>query len=164
MAEKQLLHGWWSRLKDLKDIHFEASASYSKYHHLTGIPLVILAALANAGIWAVIIDMKFMDENITKLILAVIGTFITVLSAVQAFLSFDKKSEMHKNAAMKYSSLSGDVDLLLHKDGGFKTEDLQAIKDKWGMITENSPLLPKRDKEHKLPAQHDKAENGTNNH
>ena len=155
MSENEMLNGWFYRLRDLKDIHFEASATYSKYHHCTGIPLVILAALANAGIWSVATDMQILDENIIKLVLAIIGTIITVLSAVQAFLSFDKKSEMHKNAAMKYSSLGGDVDLLLHKEGGFTSEEVQAIKDKWGVITENSPLLPRKHTNKKQSAEID---------
>ena len=60
---------------------------------------------------------------------------------------------MHKNAAMKYSSLGGDVDLLLHKEGGFASEGVHAIKDKWGVITENSPLLPQKNTNKKQSAE-----------
>ena len=144
MSEAELLTTWLDRLKDLKNMHFQAADTLRRCHYLTGIPLVVIAALANAGIWAVVIDMSFLPENRVKLLLAIFGTVITVLSAVQAFLGFDKRSEMHKNAAMKYSALSGDVDLLLNQADSYKTEDLARIKDKWGMITENAPLLPGR--------------------
>ena len=144
MSEEDLLTIWLKRLKDLKNIHFQAAETLRRYHNFTGIPLVVLAALANAGIWAVVVDMSFMPENSVKLIIAVLGSIITVLSAVLAFLGFDKRSEMPKNAAMKYSALSGDVDLLLNQADGYRTEDLSRIKEKWGMITENAPLLPRR--------------------
>lgn len=145
MSEQDLLTRWHRRLRFLKDIHFQAADRFRRSHHLTGIPLVILAALANAGIWAVLNDMSVLAENTLKLLLAILGAIITVLSAVQAFLSFDKRSEMHKQAAMKYSALSGDVDLLLNQSDEYTTDDLARIKDKWGMITENAPLLPRKD-------------------
>ena len=91
MSENEMLNGWYNRLRDLKDIHFEASATYSKYHHCTGIPLVILAALANAGIWSVATDMHILDENIIKLILAFIGTIITVFIGNSGISEFRQK-------------------------------------------------------------------------
>ena len=140
---EDLLKRWWKRLQDLKNLHFQASNKLRTYHHRSGIPLVIFAALANAGLWAVLLDLIPSWELIFKLVLAVLGTIITVLSAIQAFLGFEKRSELHKYAATKYSSLSGEIDLLLNRSEGFKTDDLTRITDKWNLITENAPLLPK---------------------
>ena len=141
---QDMLTEWWNRLQYLKDCHFRASNGYRFKHFCSGIPLVILAALANAGLWAILTDIDASREVFIKLFLAILGTIITVLSAVQAFLGFDKRSETHKNAATRYSALSGEIDLLLHHPEEYKTEDLKLIMDKWGLITESAPLLPRK--------------------
>lgn len=140
---KELAEKWKFYLWQLKNLHFQASSNYSSRHNWTGIPLVLLAAIANASIWSVVVDVNFMEEDVSKILLAIIATVITVLSAVQAFLGFDKKSEMHKNAAMKYSSLSADLELMLHSGNSITDEDMKAIKTNWNIVTDNAPVLPK---------------------
>jgi hypothetical protein len=141
---KDMLTGWWNRLQYLKNCHFKASNRYRVIHLWTGTPLVMFAALANAGLWAVLTDIFASSENLVKLGLAGLGTIITILSAVQAFLGFDKRSEMHKNAATRYSALSGEIDLFLNYPEKSKAEDFKLIMEKWGLITESAPLLPKK--------------------
>lgn len=139
-----MLTEWWNRLQYLKNCHFKASNGYRFKHFCTGIPLVIFAALSNAVLWAVLIDIDASLENSIKLFLAVLGAIITVLSAVQAFLGFDKRSEMHKNAATKYSALSGEIDFFLNHHDEYTPKDLNFIMDKWGLITDSAPLLPRK--------------------
>ncbi len=139
-----MLTEWWNRLQYLKNCHFQASNGYRLKHFWSGIPLVILAALANAGLWAVLIDIDASRKDSINLLIAILGTIITVLSAVQAFLGFDKRSEMHKNAATKYSALSGEIDFFLHNPEEYSARDLKLIMDKWGLITESAPLLPRK--------------------
>lgn len=146
MSNRNLPIEWAGYLRDLKNRHFKASYEYGKFHRYTGIPLVILAALANAGIWGVLLEVSTNYEFLIKLTLAVIGTIITVLSAVQAFLSFDKRSEMHKNAAMKYSSLGADLEIIISSEQKVTDDRLNEIKEKWNVITENAPVLPERNK------------------
>ena len=142
MSIKQLVEDWSGYLRELKNRPFEASAHFSKYHRRTGIPLVALAALANTGLWAILTDINPNIEIWIKVLLALLGTVITVLSAVQAFLGFDKRSEMHKAAADKYSALGADVEILLNSEQEPKDTELREIKDKWSVITENAPVLP----------------------
>ncbi|MHC4565399.1 MAG: SLATT domain-containing protein, partial [Planctomycetota bacterium] len=144
MDNKELADKWVKTLRHLKNLHFQESAKLGKFHRSKGIPLVVLAAISNAGIWAVVIKINSAYETSVNLVAAIIGTIITVLAAVQAFLSFDKRSEMHKNAAMKYSSLDADLEILLHRNQDISDEDMQAIKDKWSVITENAPVLTNR--------------------
>lgn len=144
MINKELPNEWAGYLRDLKNRHFQASAKFGRFHRYTGIPLVILAAIANAGIWGLVTDIQPSYKTTVELSLAVIATVITVLSAVQAFLSFDKRSEMHKNAAMKYSSLGADLEIAVNSSEEITDERLKEIKDKWNIITENAPVLPER--------------------
>ena len=144
MINKQLMEEWAGHLRDLKNRHFRAAADFGKFHRYTGIPLVILAATANAGIWSIVAGLQPGYKTPVELLLGTIATVVTVLSAVQAFLSFDKRSEMHKNAAMKYSSLGADLEILINSSEKVSETTLREIKDKWNVITENAPVLPER--------------------
>lgn len=134
----------YNRLQYLKDCHFEASSKCHFWHLLTAFPLVGFAALANAGIWATIIQINEAYKNTVNIVVAILGAIVMVYSAIQAFLGLDKKSEEHKNAATRYSRLSGDVDRMLEQPENLRIEDLEIIFEKWSLITESAPLLPKK--------------------
>ncbi len=138
---KELLHKWDGWLRSHKNNHYEAAKKYTAYHQLTGIPLVVLTAIINAGIWLLLIKEFSDHEFILNLAIATLSLIVSCLAAVQAFSGFDKKSEQHKNAAVKYSALNGKVEILLNRNGDIDEAELAKLSEEWGLITENAPPL-----------------------
>jgi len=135
----QDLDHWQASLKCTQDGHYDTAASLSRYHYVTGIPLVILSAVSASSIMT---DAEILfGSSYSKLIASGLGLSVTVLAALQAFLGYEKRAAQHYNAGAEYGAIKREMDLKKDTCDG---EWLVSLSGRWDALTKDSPIIPLR--------------------
>jgi len=134
------LEKWRERSKNIQDCHYDTAATLKLLHYATGMTLVILTAISASNIWA---DAEMFDlfKPYSKLTDSFIALLIAVLSAVQAFLGFEKRSELHSIAGTKYGEIKREIEITPPSD---EADLLPTLYKKWSALTAESPIIPLR--------------------
>jgi hypothetical protein len=141
MNKEQLLARWRERAKTVQDAHYDASATLKRFHYLTGLPLVVLSALATSNILAEAgVFPSFIPYS--KLTAAILSLLVTVLAAIQAFMGFEKRSENHYRAGVKYGAMKRAIECC--DPAAIEEKELAKIRQKWDALTEETPIIPLR--------------------
>lgn len=145
MSAKQILDKWKQRAKNIQDRHYNASATLKNTHYLTGLPLVILAAIVSSNAIGKVLDIPFFLPY-SDYITASLSLFITVLAAVQSFMSFEKRAQLHYSAGVKYGELKRKIETM---EASNPTDDqisvfLSELGRIWNSLTEESEPIPLR--------------------
>jgi hypothetical protein len=139
MDKEQLLNHWKDRAKNVQDAHYDASASLRRLHYFTGLPLVVLSALATSNLLAEAgIFASFTPYS--KLTASVLSLLVTVLAAIQAFMGFEKRSALHYRAGAKYGAMKREIECC--DPATIADEELTKIRQKWDALTEETPIIP----------------------
>ena len=136
MNKEQLLRHWRDRAKNVQDSHYDASATLKRLHYSTGLPLVVLSALSTSTL---LTDMAAFVPY-SKLITSILTLLVTVLAAIQAFMGFEKRSELHYRAGAKYGALKREIESCDPETMG--DEELTKIRQTWDALTEETPIIP----------------------
>ena len=141
MNKEQILSKWKDRAKNIQDCHYDASATLKNLHYLTGLPLVVLSVVSASNLLAKAETIESFAPYF-DLTAAILGVLVTVLAAIQTFLGFEKRSEIHYRAGAKYGSIKREIELCdpANVDDG----KLSQIRQTWDALTEDTPIIPLR--------------------
>jgi hypothetical protein len=79
-------------------------------HYRIGIPTVVLSAIVGTTVFATLEK----DVHIgVRVVVAGISLTVAILAALQTFLRFGERAELHRIASAKYESLSNEIRLLM---------------------------------------------------
>jgi hypothetical protein len=134
------VYRWRQSVKHIQDCHYEAAASLRWYHYATGIPLVVLSVIAGSNLVSEAKLLEGFGPYVT-LITSALSVMVTVLAAVQTFLEYEKRSELHYKAGAKYGAIKREIEL--HKNMQ-DAQWLTAVSTQWNTLTEESPIIPLR--------------------
>jgi hypothetical protein len=141
----ETLEKWKSRAKFIQDSHYQAAAILKRWHWWTGLPLVVVSTISGSNI-LLDGDYSLSVEAIMKVVAGLAGLLVAILAAVQTFMGFDKRSNLHYTAGVKYGVFKRKIEILATKSP--KDEDitkfLTEMEDKWNSLTEESPPIPLR--------------------
>jgi len=139
MEIEEVLKKWRERSKNIQNCHYDAATTLKTGHYATGIPLVILSAIAASNI---LTDAEVLTRfaPYSKLTSSAIGLLVTVLAAAQAFLGFDKRAELHYKAGVKYGAIKREIEITESWD----EKKLSELNHQWNSLTEESPIIPMR--------------------
>jgi hypothetical protein len=140
LMKKHDLDEWRSSVKSTQDCHYDTAASLNRHHYATGIPLVVLSAIAASSIMT---DAETLGifGSYSKLIGSGVGLLVTALAAMQAFLGFEKRAGLHYKAGAQYGALKREIDL--KRESGDDAW-LSPLSERWNVLTEESPIIPLR--------------------
>lgn len=136
-----LLNVWSSRAVIALDAHYEAARLFSRRHYKIGVPSIILATVAGAG---VIADLKQVFGGFS-LLFGALSMFAAVLSSLQTFLNYSEKAAQHKNAGARYSAVAREIAqmLTLPPDALAQAqEQIIALRQRLDALAEEAPALP----------------------
>ncbi|HIP26458.1 MAG TPA: SLATT domain-containing protein [Flavobacteriaceae bacterium] len=121
--------------------HYLESEKYTKYHYYLGVPLMVLSGVTNVG---VLYQVDFTKIDILMVGLIISTLLVTILSALQTFLNFYQKAELHRSMAVKYGKIKRDIEMLLERDISKNKVDeyLQSIQNEWNNVAEMAPITP----------------------
>lgn len=117
--------------------HFAAAHTWSNFHLIIGIPIVVLAAVAGSSF--------ICNNNFSARVLSVI---VAVLSAVMTFLNPNEKSSTHLNAGNSYDALQNEVrmfrtiDCWREDSEQILTERLKNYSNHKDRLNQVSPQIP----------------------
>ena len=118
--------------------HFEAAATWNKWHKCLGIPATVLAAAV--GVFA---------SSVSPLYLTPVALLAAILTAVMTWLEPSKSSAKHLSFGNLYNSLRNDARIF--SNISCKTEEatseleaqLKALARRRNSLNEESPLIPR---------------------
>src|SRR5215831_3481065 len=139
MNNEEALSKLRERSKNIQDCHYDTAATLKNYHYRIGIPLVILSAISASHI---LTEAEVFDlfRSYSKLTASCISLLVTILAAMQTFLGFEKRSELHYKAGVKYGAMKRKIEIMADCD----EKNLSELNTAWNALTEESPIIPMR--------------------
>lgn len=143
MEYSELLEKWYLRASRIQGCHYYAASSYKRKHNLTGLPLVGLAAIAGSNAIVDLIKINPLSKY-SSLILALITLAVAILSAMQVFLSYEKKSLKHYYAGVEVGNIKRKLEILMASPltESNLSKKAEEIRNEWHDITKDSPSIP----------------------
>lgn len=117
--------------------HFAAAHTWSKFHLIIGLPMVIMAAVAGSS---------FVGNH--NILAGILTLFIAVLSAIMTFLNPNERASSHLNAGNSYDALQNEVrifrtiDCWREDSEKMLTERLKHYVNQKGKLNQSSPQIP----------------------
>lgn len=112
-----------------KKKHYEARGRYAGYHTKMGIFIVILTAIMGTSVYC---SLSKSEILITQIIVGIFTVSIAVLTALQTYLNFEKRTLRHKVTADRYLWLMKKAQRLYsyYKDGSRTVDEVQKELDR----------------------------------
>lgn len=132
----ELVDNWHNHALNVKKAHYDAGRYYERLFLTFGVPVIVLSAFTGGTEVFGIIDQK---------IGGVISLCIAVLAGLQTFLKFSQRSERHRIAGARYSSIVRSLEeakvKLAKSDKNSKTI-IHEIKKKMDSFASECPEIP----------------------
>ena len=126
---------------------FREAEKLKQRHYLLGVPSIGLSAIVGSTAF---ISASEGEINSKTIILLIVGVSIlaAILSSLMTFFEYNEKAEKHRATGGAYSNLRRRVEVeiaITQSDGEADVsklaEQLRALADEYGKITENAPLV-----------------------
>jgi len=139
----EIVAKWLRRSKRIQDLHYDAAATLMRWHRWTGGFLVVLSVVEGSTLLGMLSKTTTLSPDET-VITGVIGLFVAVLAAMQAFMSFESRSRLHYIAGAKYGAIKRKIEATIATDSTGKdaAEDLKQLGPEWDALTEESEPIP----------------------
>jgi hypothetical protein len=134
---------WHERSNRIQNKHYDAAASLMRWHYWTGGPLVVLSVIEGSTLLVTLTEWTPLSLY-AKFITGIVGLLVAVLAAMQAFMSFESRSNMHYDAGVKYGAIKRKLETraLAHPSGTIPAGELEQLGAQWNALTEESPPIP----------------------
>src|SRR5262249_30451808 len=104
------LRDWERRCAAAAEVHFQTAEYLGRWNLFLGIPVVVLSAIVGTSLFATLSK----DVNVgIRITAGVISVIAAVLASVQTFLRFGARSEQHRVAAERWSSIRREIEKAL---------------------------------------------------
>jgi hypothetical protein len=142
-AVLERLRDWERRAAAAAEVHFQTAEQLSRWNVFLGIPVVVLSAIVGTGVFATLQDD--VDPSI-RIAAGSVSVIAAVLASVQTFLRFGERSERHRVAAERWSSIRREIEKMraLPADVGDPKQLLDDIKARMDEAADKSPAMPDR--------------------
>ncbi|HYV90807.1 MAG TPA: DUF4231 domain-containing protein [Chitinophagales bacterium] len=145
-STKELLRGWLLHSHKARDRHDTASRQYNRYHHVVGVPMVILSTLVGNSVFASLQE----NNNPLRIITAILSIVAAFLAAIQTFYNYSARAEKHRNAGSKYKEVIRQLEQLLTQSSTLLNQPvdeknspwLNEIRKRLDSLEEESPVVP----------------------
>eukprot|EP00899_Mesostigma_viride_P010893 jgi/Mesvir1/19805/Mv25383-RA.1 len=140
---EKLVYGWGQKALALRHMHDMASGRANRLHHGLTIPAIILSAVASATAFTTSSGTD--NPAILNTAFGCISLAVAALTSTQNFLRCAQKSEQHRAASVKFSSLYREIDAELTKPGNHRTnpfEFVQMIRLTLDHVSGDAPSIP----------------------
>lgn len=142
-SKDELLRRWHKRLREIQTSHYEAAKPLSLFNYLLGIPVVVLTTFVGSSIFATL--SKNVDDSV-KILLGIASGLAAVLSAIQTFLRFSERAELHRKTASQAGTLRREIEQLLASENAesIPNERFDTIRKAIDKLAEGAPSVPNR--------------------
>lgn len=141
-AANQLLE-WWKRARINQHMLYREQKRYENIHIWLGIPAIgISVAMATLGILLV----RTINEEIFRIVVAVLGFLTALLTSLQTFLKFNEHATMCKTSATQYGKIVRRIELLLSQppEAGQLEKDSKIVLRKLDDAATSAPTISDR--------------------
>ena len=133
-AEKSLGLSW---------LHKECEAHFSKCNNWLAIPSIVLSTLAGSA--SVGSQTMFDDAKLSSISIGAISLLVGVLSTINSYFSWAKRTESHRLATIQYAKLHRfiEVEMSLPRKERILAKDLlKVVREQVERLAETSPPIP----------------------
>ena len=144
MDPGSILEKWLARSRRIQNFHYDAAARFLRLHYRTGGALVVLTVIQGSTLIDEVAAVYARLTPYSSVITTLIALAVSVLAALQAFMSFETRSRLHQLAGVKY----GEFKRLIETKIASRIPDdsigplLEDIGPKWNALVEESPSIP----------------------
>lgn len=137
---REVLEYWEGTTLDIVDAHFESSVMFGRYHTVFGLVLVFSSSLLTI---LVSNNELIATHPVLDSVKIALSFVVPILSAMLAFLGFQKKSILHHGAAASFASINRNIQIIRKSDGSDIEIEKQIIhiKEVWDQSTRDAPAL-----------------------
>ncbi len=125
---------WHDRVAIMQHEHYLAALRFSHLHYWVGIPLILLTAIVGGSVFARPQQKRNASSRIAI-------EMLSVLAALQTFLSYNERVEKHRMAGARYGALGWQLALMLAQDSD--CNGLDDIGKQLDALAQESPNIPK---------------------
>ncbi len=141
---KQLLGSWHEEINILMQAHYDMAIRKKRMNYVVGIPLIMLEILiASYMIFSISNNPSFQ----LKMIVGALVILAAILAALQTFLKYSEQAEDHRNAHARFRNLMVAIDqtqALPPRDDHALSEWCDKFRERWGEVSLDAPVIPKR--------------------
>ena len=136
----ELIHDWHRRSQESSFAHYDAANILSKYHFYIGVPAVGFSAIIGTTIFA-----NF--QNTLNLYIQIAAGFFSIITclliALQTFMKFDERANMHRSAGAAYGSIRRELQQIIYSadESLLSNEYLSIIREKFDRLSKESPHI-----------------------
>jgi len=141
ISTKNLLGGWYRRLRECQFLHYEAAKALASYNYWLGLPAVLLATLVGTSVFAAL--GRSVDPRL-QIFVGLVSVAAAMLSGVQTFLHFSERAEKHRSVGARYGALRREIEEILTVGGEVPREILAALREKIDKLAEEAPNVSSR--------------------
>ena len=116
---------WLKSARTRHIAHIKTNAYLVKMNYIIGIFSIIITAVAGSSVFAGVNT----DNEALYYIALVLGILITIITAIQTFLSLSKRAEQHHRISVKYGDVRLDIEKILQDFQDGLIPDKQALSD-----------------------------------
>lgn len=110
MGPSELLLKWSAKAKVFRDAHYAASVRLRNLHYMLGFPTIILSAVVGTAVFATLEKSVALGLRVG---VGCISVAAAILAALQTFLRFAERAELHRQAFAGFDSIVRDIELAL---------------------------------------------------
>lgn len=133
---------WRMRCYKSQTLHHATGRLYSRLHYLIGVLTVTFSAsLATLGFVGI---GGSLNQTIVILI-AILGSISTTLSAIQTFLNYGSRAEEHQRKGFEFGEIGRDIEAILatpYEDRKSIEFEVSEISTKMNVIASDAPTIP----------------------
>lgn len=140
--QKKLFDIWKSDLQLITWSHYEAASKMDAKNYILGVFVIALTAIVGTSVFATLAEEPHFWA---KIIVGLISLLATILSAMQTFLRFSERAQIHRKSGAKFGSLLAEIEQI----NAFSFEDNKKIKEwcsefrkRWDHLGLESPTVP----------------------
>lgn len=144
-SEENLIDSWVEDSSTFMWLHERTAASYSKYHNILTLPIMLITASTGSANVA----MAFYNQSnwISNLATGIVGVGSSILTAISHFYKFSELAETHKQTAYSWNKLRASmlVQLAIHYDDRSDCKTfMETIRDEMDRLYKSSPQIPEQ--------------------
>ncbi|HYQ41906.1 MAG TPA: SLATT domain-containing protein [Polyangiaceae bacterium] len=110
---RELLEKWNGKAKGYRDLHYAASVRLRRMHYIIGIPTIALTALVGTAVFA---TLEKTVELWVRIALGFVSVMAATLAALQTFLRFSERAEIHRQASVGYDAVTREIEQTLAEE------------------------------------------------
>lgn len=135
----KLIHEWRRDMKLIFGAHYASAVEAQQQNLRLGVPVVVLSAIVGTSVFAA---LGSDPSLLAKITVGCVSILVAVLAALQTFMRYAERAEMHREAGAKFAALHKEIDQLLvcpPKDDDELSRWMTSFRERWDKLSLESP-------------------------